>query len=246
MIISHTHKFIFVKTRKTAGTSIEAALAQLCGPEDMITSDGSPRTQQGFYREHARNYDARYLPIREMILQDSVLGLARSVRDWWRRPKYYNHIAALSAMARTDPTIWRGYYKFCFERNPWDKMMSFYWFVHRDKIPNLDFNEYVLSKPIFRTKDQHYCSDWNRYTRWNRIIVDKVYDFSDIHGGLADALTRCGVSREAIEALDVPRLKSSTRKARGVMSRAASDRLREVFAHEIAAFGYAPPEGMVA
>ena len=37
MIVSHAHKFIFLKTKKTAGTSIELALTELCGPEDVIT-----------------------------------------------------------------------------------------------------------------------------------------------------------------------------------------------------------------
>src|SRR5689334_7330747 len=37
MIVSHTHKFIFLKTKKTAGTSIELALSELCGPADVIT-----------------------------------------------------------------------------------------------------------------------------------------------------------------------------------------------------------------
>src|SRR5262245_62801539 len=37
MIVSHKHKFIFIKTKKTAGTAIEAALSELCGPEDVIT-----------------------------------------------------------------------------------------------------------------------------------------------------------------------------------------------------------------
>ncbi len=31
MIISHEHKFIFLKTKKTAGTSVELALTRLCG-----------------------------------------------------------------------------------------------------------------------------------------------------------------------------------------------------------------------
>ena len=37
MIISHEHRFIFLKTKKTAGTAIEAALSQLCGPECVVT-----------------------------------------------------------------------------------------------------------------------------------------------------------------------------------------------------------------
>lgn len=41
MIVSHKHEFVFLKTRRTAGSSIEAALAPHLGPEDAIT--GSER-----------------------------------------------------------------------------------------------------------------------------------------------------------------------------------------------------------
>jgi hypothetical protein len=40
MIISHEHKFILLKTRKTAGTSIEIALSRFCGDDDVITPIG--------------------------------------------------------------------------------------------------------------------------------------------------------------------------------------------------------------
>ena len=36
MIISHRYKFIFIKTHKTAGSSMEMALGPLCGPDDII------------------------------------------------------------------------------------------------------------------------------------------------------------------------------------------------------------------
>ena len=37
MLLSHTHKFIFVKTRKTAGTSIEVDLSKFMSDEDIVT-----------------------------------------------------------------------------------------------------------------------------------------------------------------------------------------------------------------
>jgi len=37
MIISHRHRYIFIKTRKTAGASVELALVQSCGPDDIMT-----------------------------------------------------------------------------------------------------------------------------------------------------------------------------------------------------------------
>ena len=38
MIVSKSHKFIFLKTRKTAGSSIQVALSTICDPlQDIIT-----------------------------------------------------------------------------------------------------------------------------------------------------------------------------------------------------------------
>ena len=37
MILSHKHKFIFLKTKKTASTSLEIALSKICGKDDIVT-----------------------------------------------------------------------------------------------------------------------------------------------------------------------------------------------------------------
>jgi hypothetical protein len=37
MVISHKFRFIFVKTQKTAGTSIETYLSQVCDSFDILT-----------------------------------------------------------------------------------------------------------------------------------------------------------------------------------------------------------------
>ena len=37
MIISHSRNFIFIKTRKVSGTSMEISLSQVCGGDDVVT-----------------------------------------------------------------------------------------------------------------------------------------------------------------------------------------------------------------
>jgi len=37
LIVSHKHRFVFIKTRKTGGSSIEHALSEYCGKDDVLT-----------------------------------------------------------------------------------------------------------------------------------------------------------------------------------------------------------------
>ena len=55
MIISHKHKFIFIKTRKTAGSSIEHYLSKYLGPDDICTGsdiDNTPRLNAPHHKGH--------------------------------------------------------------------------------------------------------------------------------------------------------------------------------------------------
>jgi hypothetical protein len=38
VILSHQYRFIYIRCRKTASTSIELALSRICGPDDIIFS----------------------------------------------------------------------------------------------------------------------------------------------------------------------------------------------------------------
>src|SRR5262245_39935641 len=143
MIISHEHKFIFLKTRKTAGTSVELALRQLCGPDDIIAPIGNAEER----RQQSLNYQGR--PPQNW-----------RVHGWWQSPRplfkrywfrfnpgdygFYNHVPAKQARALLDgDKLWRSYFKFAFERNPWDRQVSAYRFRYRDTKPAPPFSSYM-------------------------------------------------------------------------------------------------------
>ena len=68
MIISYSRRFIFLKTRKTAGSSIQMALSEICGNDDIIVSDdrniNSKDIGRNIERSFSRNTHANLAQIR--------------------------------------------------------------------------------------------------------------------------------------------------------------------------------------
>jgi len=136
MIISHKYRFIFIKTNKTAGTSIEIALSRFCGDKDVITpivpEDEEIRKRLGY--RGAQNYLA---PILDYRWQD----LVRFMRKGKRKLRFFNHISAKEIREKIGENIWKSYFKFCFERNPFERVISLYYWRNQ-KEPRPTISEY--------------------------------------------------------------------------------------------------------
>jgi len=107
MIISHRHKFIFLKPRKVAGTSVEVALARHCGEDDIVTPIGAfnPKWDDDPY--------------------------AHPGKKW---PGYGRHATLLRVRKRLGREVWDAYFKFAITRNPWDLVVSqYHWATRRDE-----------------------------------------------------------------------------------------------------------------
>lgn len=141
MIISHEHKFIFIKTVKTAGTSLEVFLSQQCGPQDVVTP----------------------------IVPHVEPHLARNHKG------YYNHIPAFEIRQKVAPKIWQSYFKFCVERNPWDKTLSYYHMMNHRSGHKLPFNAFLAQK--------QFPINFPWYTEPNspnKIIVDRIIRYENL------------------------------------------------------------------
>jgi hypothetical protein len=209
MILSHRHKFIFIKTKKTAGTSIEIALSGICGDDDIITrispEDEVKRRGLGFRGP-----------------QNDVVRGARL---------FHNHIPAANIRALVDTEIWNTYFKFCFERNPWDKVVSLYFWKHQAE-PRPTLSEFIRSGKV------GLVSGFPRYTIDGKIAVDRVCMYEDLGPELARIREELNLPQIPV----LPRAKSRFRDDRRpyyeILSPADKAEIARIFAWEIAQFKY--------
>jgi hypothetical protein len=130
MILSHKHKFIFIKGEKVAGTSAEIALSRFCGPGDIITpiTPIDERHRIGTAGE-PRNYLAHLYPAPvRRFLERRLVDLAKSgsggspILNRAYRYRFFNHMP-LQAVLGLVPEA-RDYQVVCVERSPYAKVMS--------------------------------------------------------------------------------------------------------------------------
>ena len=236
MIVSHEHKFIFIKTKKTAGTSIEVLLSKIAGDDAIVTPVGPP--EPGHV---PRNYQTG--PIFNPL--SMAVADPRGWRPLLRHPsgqlrqyrQYWNHMPAALIRAKLGEKMWDTYFKFCFERNPWDKVISLYWWRFRDKATRPSLDEFISSS------DAWLGSNWHLYTIDGQIAVDAVGRYEHLGEDLHSFLRQLDLPVD----LDLPRAKSSSRLdvEPELLSPHSVEQIRHVFRREIRAFGYECPRELI-
>ena len=121
MIIGHRHRFIFVKTRKTAGTSVELALSPFLEPGDLAM----PLSPQ----------EEKMRQVKAGVQVRRFYGFGRSGLP--------RELKTHSALSSTYDLLGRQVFDYkvislC--RNPWDKAVShFFWSMRENGVKDLEF-----------------------------------------------------------------------------------------------------------
>lgn len=242
MIVSHANRFIFIKTRKTGGTSIEIALSKYLGPEDIVSpisaKDEAVRSSLG--QPGARNHSIPYKDYTALDWVRYMTSLYR--RNGPLRPRYKNHMRAREVRRRLGHALWSDYFSFAVERNPWDKVVSAYFWHFRDRqspgrlAPDApDFAAYV------RSGVSAHFSDFKVYGDRGRVIVNRVLRYENLQAELAAVASEIGLT-------EIPDISRSTVNAKSGLRPSGdyrsyyTDELREIvarrFAREIDLLGY--------
>lgn len=173
MIISHKYKFIFIKTYKTAGSSIEAYLSEYCSGEDILTP-----VWPDVENHEARNYRGLWNPVPD-LLEKNGQKLKTKLLKIMQAKKFYNHIPAVTVRRRVPDLIWNSYFKFCVERNPWDKTISHFSMLNSMSGGRISIDEYFL-KRNFPINHPLYCNSKGN------VMVDRVIYYENLDEGLAE------------------------------------------------------------
>ena len=212
MLISHSHKFIFVKTKKTAGSSIEHYIVHNCfdPQKDLCTGseqDGTPR----------------------------IGNFSSGAAD--------GHRTSAEIMIMVGADVWKDYYTFAVERNPWEKVVSeFYWKLNvRDNA--LLSDEQNFENFVDNTLGKSYAppTGWPIYTLDNEIIVDEIIQYKDLSNSFTSLFQDKFNINVPEEKFNLTRKKSGKRKKHYTelyQKKKHIDKIANLFSDEIKYFGY--------
>lgn len=245
MLISHRHRFIYTKTIKTAGTSVEAYFEPSCMAE-------------GAWQEsHSRA---------EHVSPEGIVGARGALRVWPFRPRWYHHMPAHRIRTLVGDRVWIEYFKFTVIRNPFSKLVSGYHFFQAGRPTYMARLRAHLGRGEVGVQARREVDDAttiSKFRSWVRLggilpgfgifdrdkymidgreCVDEFIRFEDLPGGIARVCDRLGIP---FDPQRIPTYKMGIRHQRIPVRDYYNDEteaiVRRLYAWEFERFGYEMP-----
>ena len=233
MLVSHRKKFIFIKTVKTAGTSVESYFEKWCMNENEWVAS------------HTRE---------EYISESGIVGYRGGA---FEGKTWYNHMPAWQVKNQIHIDKWNGYFKFTIIRNPFDKVISdFYFkkFVYDNShlsedafFSNNAFNieNVVATITVFKKwiQEKKFSIDTDKYLINGKECLDCYILFENLNKGVRLVCEKLSIPYKNSE---IPKLKSGIRNRAVPIEDFYDAESRKIvataFSWEIKKFNYKFPE----
>jgi hypothetical protein len=176
VLISHRYRFIYLKTMKTASTSVEIYFEPACLP--------------------AEHYSDRRQETEQIVTEAGVIGARKPDTT---KSEWFNHMPAAAVRDKVGPEIWSRYRKFCVIRNPFDKVVSWWW--HRRGIgqPGAErFRDdqeirYAFNSWVLRTTDM--MMDRDKYVIGGELCVDRTLRYEHLLADTEELSEELGLAK---------------------------------------------------
>lgn len=184
MILSHRHRYIFLKTRKTAGTSIEVSLSRTCGPDDIMTplEPAADEALRAAFGSGPRNFQGS--PFSPFTVNTTLRRLAR--RQWPTRERFWNHMTATTIRRRIPAATWDQYLKFSVVRNPWERALSQYHWRREARNTDVDLDHFLRRTFSGDANTKIFMID-------GVIVADRIIAYEHLEHGLAAVMDEIGL-----------------------------------------------------
>jgi len=214
MIISLKYNFIYIRTRKTASTSIHRALEQILGPDDVCIR---------------RKYKDLSSVLRKGVIPPEE--------------GFETHVPAAQIRQYVRRDIWRRAFKFTSERHPYEKAVSlaFYFASKKDKIegrgrkvPSDDFDR-VLDSVV---KVGRYAGFPLYYIDGVPVVSDFIR-YETLEADLKRITEKLGIDLPALPEMKTD-LRKDRRPARDILTKAQKETIYKKCQPEFELLGYEP------
>ena len=157
VLISTKYKFIYIKTLKTAGTSVECYLQRFCYKDDKLPSD-----VENLVYEVPEKY------VNGFISNYGIVGVKSGGSIYLNHPehKWYHHMPISEVEKQFPYEDYQNYIKICCVRNPWDKIVSVFYHLCKkeNQIPDKEgfirnFNQclnFVNDQNLYNLDEFHF------------------------------------------------------------------------------------------
>lgn len=228
MLVSHRYKFIYTKTVKTAGTSVESFFERFCMPDGM------------WKQVHERD---------EYESPAGIIGFRG--KNAPQNTKWYNHMSAEEIRRILGDNIWNAYFKFCVVRNPYEKCISAFDHFGRDfQAGNSTLYDSELTS-LGMTSEQLRFLDYIRHDApidQNKYLINGDFCLDDVirYESLESDIERiCQHLHLPFELPYLPTFKKGFRRpeatASALFTELSRQEVEKRFAFEIQFFGYEFP-----
>lgn len=200
---------------------MQIALSKYCGEKDIISRLHKDDLSE-LHRVGGRNRQNDQVPFSKYNINDWFQLIFRG-----RKQYFAEHLNLYNTKRWLGDEVWNSYFKFCVERNPIEKVLSYYFWRTRNGESSMEefLDNYLES-----------LSDYEIYGNQEGVQIDKVIKYEELNEGIALLEDKFGIPIDIASVQAKTKYRPSSEERSKLLKASQIERIQEAFHKEIKLF----------